>query len=396
MTAGDERRHPDGPPDGRSPAQRDRDRILYTSALRRLAETTQVMPARAGHVYHNRLTHTLEVAQLARRIAERAGREDPDVPAPDPDACEAAAWAHDLGHPPYGHTGEAALDAALRSRWPEGDGYEGNAQTFRIVTRLAVRSSLHPGLNLTRRTLAATLKYPWLRGGRPGHKFGAYRTEEADFHWAVQGNEEPSVEAQVVDAADDVAYSVHDLFDFTRAGLIPLHLLRHSDQEAESLLAATAAANPDIPQEAIERARRNHLARYPLDAPFDGSMAHRAALRSYTSSLIAALVRRGMRLGSSGLVRDEEASAALALFQQATVHYVLEDPAIAPAKARQRQVIETLVAWYADGSRLPVAAREQLEEGQPIDRAVADAVASLTEAEADQAALEAGGILPSP
>jgi dGTP triphosphohydrolase len=125
-------------------------------------------------------------------------------------------------------------------------------------------------------------------------------------------------------------------------------------------------------------------------------MAHRAALRSYTSSLIAALVRRGMRLGSSGLVRDEEASAALALFQQATVHYVLEDPAIAPAKARQRQVIETLVAWYADGSRLPVAAREQLEEGQPIDRAVADAVASLTEAEADQAALEAGGILPSP
>lgn len=396
MPAGDERRHPDGPPDGRSPGQRDRDRILYTSALRRLAETTQVMPARAGHVYHNRLTHTLEVAQLARRIAERVARETPDLPPPDSDSCEAAAWAHDLGHPPYGHTGEAALDAALRRRWPEGDGYEGNAQTFRIVTRLAVRAEGQPGLNLTRRTLQAVLKYPWLRGARTGHKFGAYRTEEADFRWAVEDREGPSIEAQIVDAADDVAYSVHDLFDFTRAGLIPLHILRRPSSEATQLLAATAAANPGLSPQAIEHAQRDHLARYPLDGPFDGTTGHRAALRSFTSSLIAALVRRGMRLESRGLVRTEAAEAAIALFQQATVQYVLDDPALAPAKERQRRVVEALVEWYADGSRLPVAAREQLEAGQPLDRAVADAVASLTEAEADQAAHEAGGILPVP
>lgn len=385
LRAGEERRHPDGPDDGRSPFERDRDRVLYTSALRRLAETTQVMPAQSGHVYHNRLTHTLEVAQLARRIAERLGRENPGAPAlPDPDASEAAAWAHDLGHPPFGHTGEAALDAALRERWPGSDGYEGNAQSFRVVVRLAVRNASHPGLNLTRRTLRGVLKYPWMRGERPGHKFGAYRAEQVDFEWAAGGVEGPCLEAQVVDAADDVAYSVHDLFDFTRAGLIPLHRLREPGDEFHALAAEAGIGHAEAG--ALHAAT---LARYPLDRPFDGSRNHRAALREFTTGLIADLARRGMRLGPAGLERTPQTQSALALLQQATVRFVLNEPSLAAVKEQQRRLVRALVGHFADPANLPVAAREQLEAGQPPDRAAADAVAAMTEAEAESC----GGML---
>lgn len=371
-----ERRLPDGP-DSRSPYERDRDRILYTSALRRLAETTQVLPASAGHVYHNRLTHTLEVAQLARRIAEC------HPTGADPAACEAAAWAHDLGHPPFGHTGEAELDRVLRSIWPEGDGYEGNAQSFRIVTRLAVRREGVRGLNLTRATLRGVLKYPWIRAAHTGAKFGAYRTESAELAWAMAGLPagEQSTEARVVDFADDVAYSVHDLFDFTRAGLIPMHLLRTG---AAEWAAFCEAAQTDLDGSQLEDVFEAWVRPFPLSAPFDGSRADRAALRAFTSGMIHAFVEEGAGASQGRLDVAPATRDAIEVLKQLTVHFVMMHPGLMPVKQEQREVLARLTEWFAaeDGRNLRTEAREQLEAGQPLERAVADEVASLTESEA--------------
>jgi len=227
------RRH--GPPEPagqqRTPFQRDRDRVIHSSALRRLANVTQVVDPGEGYVFHNRLTHTLKVAQIARRLAEKLARDERAAAALggiDPEVVEAAALAHDLGHPPFGHIAEKELDLLLRSDpYQVFDGYEGNAQSFRIVTALATRSKDHAGLNLTRATLNALLKYPWHRepSGKKNKKWGYYHhTELAEFQWVRDGqtgDERKSVEAEIMDWSDDIAYAVHDLEDFYRAGFAP-------------------------------------------------------------------------------------------------------------------------------------------------------------------------------
>jgi dGTPase len=174
--------HPEKRSDYRSPAQTDRDRVQYSSAFARLAEVTQVVSADRGYVFHNRLTHSLKVAQLARRISEKLRSTQKDeaeeLQAPDPDVAEAAALAHDLGHPPFGHIAEKELDKLAKSHGLK-DGFEGNAQSFRIVSKLAVsdavtvdsdKTPVIRGLNLTRATLNAILKYPWGQGDHPTQK----------------------------------------------------------------------------------------------------------------------------------------------------------------------------------------------------------------------------------
>jgi dGTPase len=227
--------------DQRTSAQHDRDRILHTTAFRRLSDVTQVVNPREGQVYHNRLTHTLKVAQVGRRIAERllSDKSLTDVinrlGGLDPDVVEAAALAHDLGHPPFAHTGETVLKELVQQY--NADGFEGNAQSFRIVTKLAISRINYSGLNLSRATLRAILKYPWYRGAAPNpdyntryEKWGVYRSEKKYFE-AVQelrGGPEKgvqSLEAAIMDLADDIAYATHDVEDFYRAGLIPLHHL---------------------------------------------------------------------------------------------------------------------------------------------------------------------------
>ncbi|HUG15346.1 MAG TPA: dNTP triphosphohydrolase, partial [Thermomicrobiales bacterium] len=165
--ARDDRYYPnDKLPDQRTPFQRDRDRILYASAFRRLGGITQVVSPSERVLVHNRLTHTLEVAQVARRLAEKLSADTAladlieFVGGINPDVAEAAALAHDLGHPPFGHIAEEVLNnLALSSNLT--DGFNGNAQSFRIVTRLAMRHLSFTGLNLTRATVNAILKYPW-------------------------------------------------------------------------------------------------------------------------------------------------------------------------------------------------------------------------------------------
>lgn len=231
-------------PDWRTPYQHDCDRLLYSPYFRRLGGVTQVVSSQEGltQVFHTRLTHTLKVAQIARRLAERleemAKNEKIEIEI-DPDVAEAAALAHDLGHPPFGHTAEEKLNKLVQKKsGQDQEGFEGNAQSFRIVTRLAVRMNNKdseenpPGLDLTRATLNAILKYPWMwkNNGKKKKKFGAYTEDKDAFEFARAGCRDDirSVEADIMDLADDITYAIHDVEDFYKAGLIPLEVFaRH-------------------------------------------------------------------------------------------------------------------------------------------------------------------------
>ena len=212
----------------------------------------------------------------------------------DPDVVEAASLAHDLGHPPFGHDGEEVISELLDSC--DRDGFEGNAQSFRIVTRLATHTDNtaaptdEVGLNLTRATLNAILKYPWLRSepGKPRDKWGAYGADRTRFEWARSGWSDGlcSLESRLMDWADDVTYAVHDLEDFYRAGLIPLHLLSLNPAEGKRFIEAAMARNEGLLEDGreskdLESALRAALGPFRfLDALYDGSRKQRGIMNA--------------------------------------------------------------------------------------------------------------------
>ena len=260
----------------RSPFARDRARVLHSAGLRRLAAKTQVMTTGLNDFPRTRLTHTLEVAQIARELGEALGC--------DPDVVEVAGLAHDLGHPPFGHNGESELNRLADAI----GGFEGNAQTLRIVARLEAKifddDGRSAGLNLTRATLDASCKYPWPR--LPGDpKFGYYADDEPIFRWLREGapGQEHCIEEQVMNWADDVAYSIHDVEDAIQAGLVTFEELR--DPANKQILVDTAARrlerDPAVLMEALDRLLG--LEYWP--AHFDGSMRALAALKRATSYL---------------------------------------------------------------------------------------------------------------
>jgi len=243
-----------------SPFRADRDRIVASPFFARLGGVTQVVSASGSGLLHNRLTHSLKVAQVARAIAERLC-DNPlaaELGGCDLDVVEAAGLAHDLGHPPFGHLGEQELDRLARHRFGLPDGFEGNAQSFRIATTTDTGGPGAAGLDLTAAVRAATLKYPWTRRSHPhphprelpdpprgasepadepgtgSTKFSVYVTELDDMIQAREpfaGRVEPwqqTVEASVMDTADDIAYAIHDLEDFHRIGV-----LQHAPVAAE-------------------------------------------------------------------------------------------------------------------------------------------------------------------
>ena len=282
----------------RGPFVRDRARVLHSSALRRLAAKTQVVEVGAGDFTRTRLTHSLECAQIGRELGAALGC--------DPDLVDAACLAHDLGHPPFGHNGEAALaDLAV-----DCGGFEGNAQSLRLLTRLEAKVP-GAGLNLTRATLDATVKYPW--GARPGaQKFGFYADDAEVFGWAREGAPPGRLclEAQVMDWADDVAYSVHDLEDGLHAGYITTRALYdHSERLAVADLTAAQYCDPGSVTTAELMEVFDRLLTLPCwPTVFDGGPASLAALKNLTSELIGRLC--GAALGATLSTAAASTSAA--------------------------------------------------------------------------------------
>jgi len=367
----EDRRRPDPhKAEQRGAFERDRDRVLYTDALRRLASVTQVAGAGEGHLFHNRLTHTLKVAQIARRLAEKLAREQGDEARQwgglSPDVVETAALIHDLGHPPYGHIAEEELDAIAR-RHGDPDGFEGNAQSFRIVTRLAAhrdpdRADGYEGLNLTRATLNASLKYPWLRDtkhpdSKRYRKFGAYRADEAALTYAraiAPHSDGQSLEAAVMDYADDVAYSVHDLEDFFRAGLVPIGSLRQGGDVFDDFLARwfanpRSSIDPDEVREHGPALLSMLRDVFPFDVQYDDTIEHRAALRTATSNLIQQYVwaaRVSAPGASEPLTIPREVRIQLKCLQRLVWAHVIDNPRLATQQHGQRQIIRALFGTY--------------------------------------------------
>jgi len=229
--------------------------------------------AGSGDFPRTRLTHSLECAQIGRELGAALGC--------DPDLVDAACLAHDIGHSPFGHNGEAALNELAA---PYG-GFEGNAQSLRLLTRLEPKVP-GAGLNLTRATLDATLKYPWF--GEPGIKFGAYADDAEVFGWIRQGapGRRACLEAQVMDWADDVAYSVHDMEDGFHAGLITFKTLKSQDERDELTRTTLAYCPAGVTAAELTEVLDDLLALDIWPHSYDGGPAAAAALKNLTSELI--------------------------------------------------------------------------------------------------------------
>lgn len=366
----------------RTPFERDRARVLHSAALRRLAGKTQVVGVGEDDFPRTRLTHSLECAQIGRELAGALGA--------DPDAVDAACLAHDLGHPPFGHNGETALDACAA----ECGGFEGNAQSLRILTRLEAKVA-GAGLNLTRGVLDAATKYPWPRGARPGApvKYGVYPDDLPAFGWmrdgAVAGR--ACFEAQIMDWSDDVAYSVHDLEDGVHAGSI-----RPDRIDADAVVAyasATRCASASELADLLAGLR----AREWWPRGYDGSQPAQIALKRMSSALIGELSTAAIRATrvehgpgprtryDGSLVVPAHVRAECELLKAITGFYVM--PRRLGVQERQREVLTELVAALA------ASAPEALEPAlRPVWadaaddaarlRVVLDQVASLTDASA--------------
>lgn len=458
---------------------KDYDRILYSTAFRRLGGVTQVVSASETALFHNRLTHSLKTAQVGARIANvligRHAENDKQLAAftaaggIESRVVRAACMAHDLGHPPFGHIAETELknisswrpNVIVRARSPRRevaverqpritstyhleDGFEGNAQSFRIVTKLAFREKArsdaeYPALDLTRATLAAMLKYPWARGQKPDRlpdgleeKWGHYRTETDLVRWVFNGRDRPhardtggpfleyrTLEAQIMDWADDISYAVHDVEDFFRAGIIPLNTLSGSESEWGEFFAYAWEKRlrklyPDHSIKDFNGPVDSVRKRLPRK-PYEGSRADREDLHEFASELIKDAIAKTNFVAEGVIKPEPDTSMQIDILKQLAWYYVIDRPSLESVQRGQRTLIRrlysSLVEWVEESWRGPtadrdhgrrtelpnrlleyldVAFREQIEDdpdhsygsNQRITRAVIDYIVSLTEPEA--------------
>ncbi|MEJ3403184.1 deoxyguanosinetriphosphate triphosphohydrolase [Rathayibacter sp. YIM 133350] len=384
----------------RSDFARDRARLLHSSALRRLAAKTQVLSPTAGLDFaRNRLTHSLEVAQVGRELATSLGLA--------PDVVDTACLAHDLGHPPFGHNGERALNT-----WAADiGGFEGNAQTLRLLTRLEPKvfgpDGRSYGLNLTRASLDASCKYPWPTdssvadpSGR--QKFGFYADDAEAFRWlrAEAPPRRPCIEAQVMDLSDDIAYSVHDFEDAVVGGFIDVPALADPGTHPGLITAMIDWTGGEYGADELVDAfgRLRALELWLND--WDGGRAHQGRLKNLTSELIgrfaraatdatrAASTERSLARFGADVVVPRAIRAEIAVLKGLVAAFVMATNTRQPIYKQQRQILRSLAdALYAAGDQhLDVGFADDWRRA-PDDatrkRIVVDQVASLT----DQSAL---------
>lgn len=380
---------------------------MYSSAFARLAETTQVVSPERGYVFHNRLTHSLKVGQIARRIAEHLCREFPGLVEKlgglDADAAEAAGLAHDLGHPPFGHIAEEELSELAE---PAG-GYEGNPQAFRIVTRIAssdardAQGNSIAGLNLTRQTLNGILKYPWARGENRQYlnKWGYYTSESEIFKWVREGfsRRHRCLIAEIMDWADDITFAIHDLVDFFRAGCIPVDRCKPPQSAERSRLQnGVFRRKPkwEASRKDYESALDNLLVQFPFkaDRRYEDTESDRAKLYAFSSALIKYYVT-GIELADASdqfpLLRvNEHAQREVEMLKQFTWEYVIEDPSLAVPQTGQRAAVRNVFNCLMDANKtnklhlFPGPYMDLLAKarGRKVrTRLVADCVSGMTE-----------------
>ncbi|NNU28448.1 deoxyguanosinetriphosphate triphosphohydrolase [Isoptericola sediminis] len=387
----------------RTPFERDRARVVHSSGLRRLGAKTQVLTPGSDDFVRTRLTHSLEVAQVGREMGRALGC--------DPDLVDTACLTHDLGHPPFGHNGERVL-AELAA---DIGGFEGNAQTLRLLTRLEPKilddDGAPRGLNLTRASLDASVKYPWrLHEGPPRPdgsttgKFGVYPDDAPVFDWLRQGAPRSMVrcmEAQVMDLADDISYSVHDVEDAVVGSRLDLRLLDDESERARIVEHVRSWYGTWHDADALDAALCRLRDTGYLVTDFDGSRGALARLKDATSQLIGRFSGSAQRATreeygdgpltrySAQLVVPPETADEILALKGVAVTYVMAPRESEPLYAAQREIVADLVKVLGD--RAPTALEPHFAadwRDAPDDdarlRVVVDQVASLTDVSAVQ------------
>lgn len=376
---------------------RDRARVVHSSALRRLGAKTQVLSPSGGDFARTRLTHSLEVAQIGREMANDLGV--------NADLVDMACLAHDLGHPPFGHNGEKALN-----EWAsEFGGFEGNAQTLRLLTRIEPKVFTDDGrsfgLNLTRASLDATCKYPWPRvsgveeaGADQSLKFGAYEDDLEVFNWLRIGATERSkcIEAQIMDFADDVAYSVHDFEDAIVSGFVDLEVLNDPAAESEILKKVSewngAKHSSDELAAALGRLRatRYWLTNYQATNDIQGNLKNLTSelIGRFVSATISAVIdtssAQSMARYGSTLSIPPHVSAEISILKGVVSAFLMTIESRQPFYEWQRGLLIELAdaVLASNGENLDpycTSAWKQAKNEAAQRRVVIDQVASLTD-----------------
>jgi dGTPase len=352
----------------RSEFQRDRDRIIHSSAFRRLKHKTQVFVYHEGDHYRTRLTHTIEVSQIARALARSLGLDE--------DLAEALALSHDLGHTPFGHTGEDALDACMEGF----GGFDHNAQALRVVTRLERRYAAYDGLNLTWETLEGLVKHngPLLdREGKPTFRYLERGVPLAILEYNAQQDlglaTYASGEAQAAAIADDIAYDAHDIDDGLRAGLFSIEDLREVPF-LDGLLREIDALYPNLEtSRRIHELTRRVITRFVEDVVAEGER-RLAALDPRSDEDIR---RAGDTvICFSAPIREADASIKRFLYPHMYRH-----PEVMRVRAQADAIVRDLFRRFmAEPSRMPEEWQANLPDDEPrLARRVADYIAGMTD-----------------